>query len=185
MSQQPTRLSLSALTALLRKALHTDELTLDAAEAAIPTAAIGTPMAEKTGGAVGGMANQFARADHQHPRLTSVTIGQLGAAGVSGTLTFTRPFAAEPGVVLTPIAPGGTQPVMLQVDSWVRATMTPAPAGDYVGCVVKGYRGQLLPTLSLGALLTAVIGALSGVNPAGGSAAGVRFSCIAVARSDV
>lgn len=179
MSKTP-RLGTATLTALFRTLLK-EHLTVEAAAVAIPTPASNTPMAEKTGGAVGGAA-QFARADHQHPRLTSVTIGQLGTGGVSPAITFTRTFASEPGVNLTPIAPGGTQPVMLQVESWVRSTMSPTPSGDYIGCVVKGYRAQNLPTLT--GLLTNVVAALSGFNPNAGSALGVRFSCIAVARSD-
>lgn len=166
----------------------------------VPTPATDIPAAEVVGGNAGDDAHRFAMKGHQHPRLTSTTIGTLGANGLSAAMMFSRTFAAEPGTVLTPIRPGGTQPVSLEINAWIMANgqtyaagqTIPANAEAYVGCVVKGYRGQTLPQLGLvSGLLSAVItgvnsivAALSGFNPQGGSVNGVRFSCVVVQRSD-
>lgn len=129
--------------------------------------AMSAPPSEVTGGAAGADALHFAMGDHRHPRLTSVTKSTLDGSGLA-TVTFTRSFTAEPGVVLTPIAPGGTQPVMLQVQSWV------TDGGNYVGCVIKGYRGRPLP------VVLALLSALLNYDVFAGAASGVGVSVIAV-----
>ncbi len=68
--------------------------------------------------------------------------------------------------------------------------MTPTPSGAYIGCVVRAWRGQALPVMSLltGILnltgVNGVISALTGFNVFGAPATGTSFTCIAVARSD-
>lgn len=137
-----------------------------------PMPADSTPSSESRMGAVGSQSERYARADHQHPRLTSATTHTLDASGLA-TVTFTRTFATEPAVDLTPIAPGGTQPVILQVDSWIMS------GGTYTGCVVKGYRLNTLPaTLTL---LTALVN----FSISSGSVNGVRVSVIALQNSAV
>lgn len=138
-----------------------------------PMPADTAPPGESRTGAVGATSDRFARADHQHPRLTSATIVTLDGTNTA-TVTFTRTFAVEPSIDLTPIAPGGTQPVILQVDSWVQDG-----GGLYTGCVIRGYRMNTLPaTLTL---LTALVN----FSVSSGSASGVRVSVIALQNSAV
>lgn len=125
------------------------------------------PSSEVTGGSSGSDPRAFSMGDHRHPRLTSVTKATLDGSGLA-TVTFTRSFANEPGVVLTAIAPGGTQPVTLQVQSWVQT------GANYTGCVVKGYRAQTLPAV------IALLSALLNYDIFAGSASGVGVSVIAV-----
>ncbi len=139
----------------------------------MPTPATVPPGGETTSAAVGAQANKYALEDHRHPRLTSATIVTLGA-GNTATATFTRTFAVEPSIDLTAIAPGGTQPVILQVDSWVQDGN-----GAYTGCVIRGYRMNTLPATI--ALLTALIS----FSVTSGSASGVRVSVIALQNSAV
>lgn len=132
-----------------------------------PTPSMVTPSTELTGGSAGSDPLRFAMGDHRHPRLTSVTKSTLDGSGLA-TVTFTRSFATEPGVVLTAIAPGGTQPVTLQVQSWVQS------GSDYTGCIIKGYRAQTLPAV------IALLSALINYDIFAGSASGVGVSVIAV-----
>jgi len=125
------------------------------------------PPSEVTGGYSGAASTQYAMGDHRHPRLTSVSKVTLDGSGLA-TVTFTRSFAAEPGVVLTAIAPGGSQPVAMQVDSWITT------GTDYTGCVVKGYRMRPLPAV------LALLSALLNYDVCAGSASGVGVSVIAV-----
>lgn len=119
----------------------------------------------------------FAMGDHKHPRLTSATLVTLDGSGLA-TATFTRTFANMPSVDLTAIVPGGTQPVALQVESWV---MTGA---DYSGCVVRGYRGQ---TTSLAAVTVLGVSVAVGGQTLNAFAAapGVMVSVIALQNSAV
>lgn len=143
----------------------------------IPIPADFVPPGEKTGGSVGADSVMYARADHQHPRLTSATIVTLDSNGLA-TVAFTRSFPVEPSVDLTPIAPGGTQPVALQVDSWV---MTGA---DYTGCIVKGFRGQSTTLAAVTVVGISVAVGSQTVNPFSAPAAsGVRVSVIALQTS--
>jgi hypothetical protein len=162
---------------------------------AIPQPAAITPHPEKTGGAKGSEPTRFALEDHQHPRLTSTTYASLAADGTA-TVAFTRTFINQPGVNMTEVDAAGKQPLVCSVQSWVRETMTPTPTGAYIGCVIKGQRAQMLPTINpLSGTLTLVSTLLQGVNSVfaqltgynifGGSAAGASVSIIAVARSDV
>lgn len=116
------------------------------------------------------------RIDHQHPRLTSSTRVQLTANGTAA-VTYTRAFAAKPAIVLTAINPSGRQ-VVLEV---ISDTLVD---GAYTGCVIKGYRSQMLPSLSGILLIGPLITALSGFDVLGGSAAGVEVSVIAIQPSN-
>lgn len=158
--------------------------------AAIPKPASAAPMAEKTGAAVGQAVDRFAREDHQHPRLTSTTYGTLAADGTA-TVAFTRTFTNKPGINITETDVTGKQPLVCSVQSWVTDG-----TGAYTGCVIRGQRAQMLPTINplagtialLSALLTgvnAVFAQLTGYNIFGGSASGASVSVIAIARSDV
>jgi len=166
------------------------QLAAKADTASIPKPATATPMAEKTGAAVGQSADRFAREDHQHPRLTSTTYASLAADGTA-TVAFTRSFVNKPGINITETDVTGKQPLVCSVQSWVQDTN-----GAYTGCVIKGQRAQPLPTINplagtialLSALLTGVntvFAQLTGYNIFGGSASGASVSVIAIARSDV
>lgn len=162
---------------------------------AIPQPATTTPKTEMTGGAVGAQPTRYAREDHQHPRLTSTTYATLASDGTA-SVSFTRPFTNKPGITMTETDVAGKQPLICSVQSWVRETMTPAPAGAYIGCVIKGQRAQVLPTINpLSGVLTlltavvsgvnAIVGQLTNYNVFGGTVDGAVVSIIAVARSDV
>lgn len=186
-------------TALNGKASAADVASALAAKANasdIPQPANAPPMGEAVTAAKGAQTTRFALEDHQHPRLTSTTVGTIGSSGTA-TVTFTRSFLKEPGMVLTEIpgtAPPQTMPATFKVESWVREVMSPTPSGAYVGCVVRCWRSQVLPTLntiSVASLLSGVISglntvitALTGFNIFAASANGTAFTCIAVQRSD-
>jgi len=160
-------------------------------DAVMPKPATTAPLSEKTGAAVGQEDTRFAKEDHQHPRLTSTNYATLDANGMA-TVAFTRSFANKPGVNMTETdVAANAQPLVLRVQSWVQDGQ-----GVYTGCVIRGSRAQVLPTLNpLSGLLTLVSGVVTGVNGLvaqltgynifGGSAAGASVSVIAVARSDV
>jgi len=156
----------------------------------LPQPADTMPMAEKTGAALGAMDGRYARADHQHPRLTSTTYATLDAAGLA-TVAFTRTFANKPGVVMTETDAAGKQPLVTSVQSWLQDA-----DGRYTGCVIKGQRAQFLPTINpLAGTIVVLTGVISGTNGViaqitnynvfGGSAAGASVSVVAIARSDV
>jgi len=142
----------------------------------IPQPANAAPMSEKTGAAVGQQTGRFALEDHQHPRLTSTTYATV-TAGNTATLSFTRPFASEPGIVCTEIGgdtSANAQPGVFKVQSWVQDAQN-----NYTGCVVRVWRSQTVPQN----LATLLLGAVFNLFAA--SVVGTRFSLIAVARSDV
>lgn len=142
----------------------------------IPQPANTAPMAEKTGAAIGAATSRFALEDHQHPRLTSTTYATV-ASGNTASVTFTRAFASEPGIVCTEIG-GDTsvnaQPGVFKVQSWVQDAQS-----NYIGAVVRVWRSQTVPQN----LATLLLGAVFNLFAA--SVVGTRFSIIAVARSDV
>lgn len=161
---------------------------------AIPQPATTTPKSEMTGGAVGALPTRYAREDHQHPRLTSTTVGSV-TAGNTATIDFTRAFTNEPGIDYSELPPAADtatpaaadtaanqQPTMHKVISWKfgpSAAMPNAPAGSYTGCTIRVWKAQTVPT-NLATLL------LGGVfNLFAASVVGTRFSLIAIARSDV
>jgi len=153
-----------------------------------------TPPKGETTTAAPGVNNKAQGADHQHPRLTSTTYATLGSDG-RATVSFTRPFLNKPGFSITEIDASGAQPLVCVVESFVREVMTPTPSGNYVGCVIKGYRSQALPAqpqMNVLAILTTVVAgvnalaaSLTGFNIFGGSPSGASVSVVAIARSDV
>lgn len=163
---------------------------VDAVKAQIPQAANTTPQQEKTGGNVGDVDMRYAKADHQHPRLTSTTYSTLASDGTA-TVAFTRSFVNKPGVNMTEVDSVGKQPLVCSVQSWTQDIN-----GLYTGCVIKGQRAQLLPNMpALSGTLTLLTQVLAGVNGViaaltqfnvfAGPASGASVSVIAVARSDV
>lgn len=157
---------------------------------AMPQPANASPMPEKTGGATGGAQTRYALEDHQHPRLTSTTYATLATDGTA-TVAFTRTFVSKPGLNMTETDAAGKQPLVCSVQSWVQDAN-----GVYTGCVIKGQRAQMLPTINplsgVLTLLTAVVTGVNGIvslltnyNVFGGTVTGASVSVIAVARSDV
>lgn len=167
------------------------EIAGKADASAVPQPAETMPMAEKTGAALGAIDKRYARADHQHPRLTSTTYATLGSNG-QATVGFTRTFVNKPGINPTEIdATASSRPLVLRAIGW-----TQDASGLYTGVIIQGSRAQLLPELTpLSGLLTLLGQVITGVNAVttaltkynlfGGSAAGASISVIAVARSDV
>lgn len=131
------------------------------------------PVVEGTSPAVGS-GNKASRDDHVHARLTSSTVQTLGTGG-NVTVTFTRAFAAMPGVICTAYKPNDNLPVSFEVSSWVRDA-----SNNYIGCVIHGSKAQQLPVLTSILLLGGLTGALTGFNPSAGDAAGTQFSCVAI-----
>ncbi len=114
------------------------------------------------------------RANHAHERLSSAGNYTLNGVGET-TITFSRTFAVKPAAVCLLDEAGDTQPVVFKVASWVQDGN-----GFYTGCTVKGYRSSLLPALSGILLLGPLVSALANFNVFGGSAAGVKFSFLAL-----
>lgn len=133
-----------------------------------------SPQPEVTGGSAGAM-EAASRGDHQHPRLTSSTRVVLDANGMV-TVVYTRSFVAKPAITVTAINPSG-RAVMLEIVNDVVTN------GLYTGCVLKGYRSQLLPSLSGILLIGPLLTALGNFDVVGGSAAGVEVNVIAIQAS--
>lgn len=163
----------------------------------IPVPADDVPMPETNGGAPGIEGVKVSGAGHRHPRMNSATgnpTTHIIKANGLATITFTQPFDAFPGIVFTEVPPPtGTmpaQPATFRVESWVRETMEPAPAGKYIGCVVRGWRSRALPVMNvLTGLLSlmgvnSIINALTGFDPFAAAVAGTTFTCTASKRSD-
>lgn len=136
-----------------------------------------TPAPEKTA-PTAGQADQGARADHSHPRLTSATIQALDTNGLAA-ITFTRLFNAMPAVTCLLYEASDAQPVVFKVKSWAQDGN-----GAYTGCTIQGYRSSILPALSGILLVGPLISALGNYNVFGGSASGAQFCCIALQPSN-
>lgn len=136
----------------------------------IPAPAISAPVAEAVAPAIGAP-GRYATEKHVHERLTSAKIETLDGSSLV-TTTFTRTFDSEPCPILTAIAPGGTQPVMLQVDSWIKT------GALWTGAVVKGYRGSIPNLATVNVAGITVAAGVQNLNSHAGSAAGVRVSCV-------
>lgn len=113
-----------------------------------PSPANFVPFAEKTGGAVGSDPNQFARADHQHPRMASSTPVLLNASG-AGVATFSRSFptAPIPSFAEIPATDGATltgPPCVFRVKSWIKT------GADFTGANIEGF--MLSPPQGLAAV---------------------------------
>lgn len=180
-------------TALTGKASVADVTAL---AAQMPVPSDETPRPEATGGAAGLEGRKVSGSRHQHPRLTSTT-GRLNASDTSHTIAatgksppimFTRSFASEPGLDVMPIMPNAADILLPPyVDSWVMGTG--AEANVFKGVVI-GWKKLVLQN-GLAAVNVAGISVVAGANIANAiqlkveAATGVRFSCIAVARSDM
>jgi len=165
---------------------------VSAIKAQIPQAATTTPQQEKTGGDVGVADSRYARADHQHPRLTSTTYATLDIMG-KATAMFSRSFVYKPGLNLTETdATEGSQPLVLRGLGWIKDA-----TGLFTGVTIQGSRAQLLPNITpvstsliaiattIAAVNSNVVTPLTNYNVFGGTAFGATVSVIAVARSDV
>lgn len=153
---------------------------------AVPKPANTAPMAEKTGAAIGGATTRYALEDHQHPRLTSTTVGTV-AAGNTATVTFTRAFTNEPGIVYQelPLTADTTAPAAADTAATAQPTQSKVIAwtkdanGNFTGCTLRVWKAQTIPTN----LVTLLLGGVFNLFAA--SVVGTRFSLIAIARSDV
>lgn len=134
------------------------------------------PVSESTIPVIGSV-EAAARSDHQHPRLTSTTMVTLDANN-EAVVTFTRTFSKKPGLAITFEESVDGMPISFKVKTWATDG-----SGNYTGCVIKGYRATLLPTLSGIILIGPLISALSNLNIFGGSAQGISVSVIAVQQS--
>lgn len=141
----------------------------------MPRPATTAPSPEAAAPAIGAQ-SQYARSDHVHARLTSVTPVVLDANN-EATVTFTLPFDIEPGVLFTYREAADNPPVTFKVKSFVMTN------GKFAGAVIKGYRATLLPPLSGIILLTGLVGALSNLNIFGGSAVGLPVIVTAIKQS--
>ncbi len=160
-------------------------------KAQIPQPSSTTPSPEKTGGDVGAADTRYAKADHQHPRLTSTAYATLDSNG-QATVAFTRTFTNKPGLNLTETdATAGGQPLVVRAIAWVQNGQ-----GLYTGVTIEGQRARMLPTMTaLSGTLTlltqvvtgvnALVSALTNFNVFGAPAVGATVSVIAIARSDV
>lgn len=128
------------------------------------------PMVESQQPAAGA-ADKASRGDHQHPRLTSATVHTLNGSG-EAPITFTRSFDVFPCMDFTYVEAADNPPVIFKVKSW-----TLDGSNKIIGCVAKGYRGQVVPQN----LATLLLGAV--FNVFGGSASGVQFTAIALQQS--
>lgn len=157
-------------------------LTAGLAPATVP------PMSEIPGAAIGFQTSRGALEDHQHPRLTSATIGTV-ASGNTATITFTRLFSFEPTIDYCELPPASTtttpvagdtaataQPTTCKVIAWVMDVTDPT---KFAGCIIRVYKAQTIPTN----LVTVLLGGV--FNLFGATVVGTRFSVIALARSDV
>lgn len=133
------------------------------------------PLAEGLVAGAGG-ADAASRMDHVHPRLTSATTGVLNASGKANVM-FTRTFTVKPSVTVLYAETADNQPIIFKVESWLNPSGTAWVSGDYGGCVIKGYRGQTIPTN----LVTLLLGGV--FNLFAGTSNGVEYSLIAVQTS--
>ena len=157
-------------------------------EGLVPKPAIASPQPEQTGGKVGSETRRFALEDHQHKRLTSVTAGTaavpgshtIKADGLSPQIIFTQLFAAEPGVDVIAIKPSAADILLPPyIAEWVMGVG--ADADKYAGVVIGWKKLQMSSTTAT----VLNVSLLASNSPVQVPAAGVRFSCIAVARSDM
>lgn len=152
----------------------------------IPQPANAAPMVEKTGAAIGTQNTRFALEDHQHPRVTSTTVGSV-TAGNTATIDFTRSFTNEPGIDYSELPPAANTSTPVAADTAANQQPTTHKViawkfdaqGRYVGCTIRVWKAQTIPTN----LVTLLLGGVFNLFAA--SVVGTRFSLIAIARSDV
>ena len=152
-----------------------------------------TPVGEAVA-PVPGSAPKASRRDHRHARLTSAVVGLI-ATGNTATIGFTRAFGAEPTIDYCELPPAAdttapvsadtaatAQPTNAKVIAWTMgptALLPNAAPTDYTGCTIRVWKAQTIPTN----LVTLLLGGVFNLFAA--SVVGVRFSIIALARSDV
>lgn len=134
------------------------------------------PVSEATNPAAG-TGTAAARSDHVHQRLTSTTV-QTTATDGTVTVTFTRTFPAQPGVVIAPYGSGSG------ALAWEIPTFTQDGGGNYTGCTVRFYRAQTLPALTSIILIGPLITALQNFNVFGGAVGAVTFGLVAIMPSN-
>lgn len=127
---------------------------------------------------VPGTGTMASRDDHMHPRLSSATVSTLDSTGAA-TVMFTRLFTTTPCVQCLLVEATDSQPVIFKVQSWVKDA-----SGNFTGCVLKGYRSSILPSLSGILLIGPLLTALANYNVFGGSAANAQFCCLAIQASN-
>ncbi len=145
--------------------------SIEALADAMPIPSPNNPATEALAAWAGDETKWVSREGHVHPRSTSVTYGAIGSGGTA-TVTFSRSFPTQPGLMITEIAGSATQPAVFKVESWVTSS------GRYTGCVVRAWRSQTIPQN----LVTLLLGSV--FNIFGGAVSGAQFSCIAATRSD-
>ena len=129
------------------------------------------PPIGEAGVPLAGVMEEASRGDHRHPRLSATATGTLNGSG-EATITFTRTFAAKPAFNCNYVEAADAQPVAFKVKTW-----TQDGGGNYTGCVIKGYRSQVVPTN----LVTVLLGGV--FNLFAGNANGVEYSFIAIQQS--
>jgi hypothetical protein len=166
-----------------------------AVQAVVPPFASTVPMSEAKVASTGEIP-AITRPDHQHPRLTSSTVG-ITAAGGTAFVPFTRTFNSVPSMTFTAIEDNTTPIPDFKVQRFLKQDMTSkwngVADGPIYGCVIYAERARTLPVLApLSGLLTLLSGVITGVNGLAAQlngflptepAAGVNFTCIAVASS--
>jgi hypothetical protein len=128
--------------------------------------------------AMPGTGQMASRDDHKHARLSSATVSTLNASS-EATVSFSRTFAAVPCVQCMLVEAADNQPVVFKVKQWVQDAQS-----NYIGCIVRGYRSSILPSLSGVLLIGPLISALANFNVFGGSASGAQFCCLAIQPSN-
>jgi hypothetical protein len=136
-----------------------------------------TPPAAEGVAPVVGAGSSASRDDHIHPRLSSATVSSLDSTA-HATVMFTRTFTTTPCVQCLLVETPDGQPVIFKVESWVMN------GALYSGCVLKGYRSSILPSLSGILLIGPLLTALANYNVFGGSAANAQFCCLAIQASN-
>lgn len=131
------------------------------------------PKPETNASGVAGTDTKVPKADHQHPPVRSATVVTLNASGTA-VVTYTRSFDSPPCFVPVAINPSG-RPVQVEVVSDIQDAN-----GKYIGANIRGYRSQLLPSLSGIVLLGNLITAIGNFDVLGGSAAGVQIRFVAL-----
>jgi hypothetical protein len=136
------------------------------------------PSSEGAGG-IGSSTVMFARADHQHPRITSSRPLTLNASG-QGVATFSKPFTNEPVPTFSQMPGGVAGPCIFAVESWI---MT---GDEYTGANIRGWK-LAAPTQTLASVNVVGIAVTVGGQSITtyGPAAGAKVSVIMLPDSGV
>lgn len=129
-------------------------------------------------GAVGADSLMFARADHQHPRITSSVPLTLDSNG-QGVATFSRSFPTEPLPAFAQMPGGAAGPCIFEVESWIPASP------PYTGANVRGYRLSAPQNLTAVTVLGVSVAIGGQTITTYGPANGVKVSVIMLPNSGV